>query len=133
MQSARTTELYQEFENMCSRQARRTKARKQAVEEEKQAIKRGEGMTNEEALESILTYCSEECGEIDACDFEVFNKCTEAVAIKAIRKQIPANVIDIRAFTLLVVGNCPTCGCMVIDEVYYCENCGQALKWEVKE
>ena len=44
-------------------------------------------MTHEEALQSVLMYCSEECGMIDACRCE--NKeCVEAVVIKALKKQI---------------------------------------------
>lgn len=79
-------------------------------------------MTNEEALALLEDH--EYWANISAIDEMA------EVAIKAIRKQIPTNVIDIRVFTELAVGNCPTCGCMVIDEGYYCENCGQALKWE---
>ena len=46
-------------------------------------------MTYEEALRSVLRYCSEECGMIDACRCE--NKdCVEAVVIKALKKQIPS-------------------------------------------
>ena len=45
-------------------------------------------MTYEKALQILLMYCTEECGEIDACRCE--NKeCVEAVVIKALEKQIP--------------------------------------------
>ena len=45
-------------------------------------------MTYEEALQSVLMYCSEECGMIDACRCEN-EECVEAVVIKALEKQIP--------------------------------------------
>ena len=45
-------------------------------------------MTYEKALQSVLMYCAEECGKIDACRCE--NKeCVEAAVIKALEKQIP--------------------------------------------
>ena len=45
-------------------------------------------MTYEEALQSVLMYCSEECGKIDTCRDE-HKECVEATVIKALEKQIP--------------------------------------------
>ena len=45
-------------------------------------------MKYEEALQSVLIYCSEECGKIDSCRGE-YKECVEATVIKALEKQIP--------------------------------------------
>ena len=45
-------------------------------------------MKYEEALQSVLMYCSEECGKIDSCRGE-YKECVEATVIKALEKQIP--------------------------------------------
>ena len=45
-------------------------------------------MTYEEARQSILSYCVEECGMIESCDFMVSGSCVEALAIKALDRQI---------------------------------------------
>ena len=87
-------------------------------------------MTYEEALQSVLMYCSEECGMIDACRCE--NKeCVEAVVIEALEKQIPKKP------TRGKYGHteCACCGwtaesfCDDLEQYPFCPNCGQAIDW----
>ena len=83
-------------------------------------------MTYEEALQSVLTYCSEECGKIDSCRGE-YKECVEATVIKALEKQIPKKPYDIVC--------CPLCKIEVelqpidTEQVTYCLHCGQAIDW----
>ena len=87
-------------------------------------------MTYEEALQSVLTYCSEECGKIDSCRGE-YKECVEATVIKALEKQIPKKPYDIVC--------CPLCKIEVelqpidTEQVTYCLHCGQAIDWRDDE
>ena len=91
-------------------------------------------MTNEEALQSVLMYCSEECGKIDTCRCES-KECVEAVVIKALKKQIPKKPTRTRG----KYGHteCVCCGWVVesfcgdLEQYPFCPNCGQAIDWEV--
>ena len=92
-------------------------------------------MTYEEALQSVLRYCSEECGKIDTCRGED-KECTEAAVIKALEKQIPKKPIIRKAEDYF--GNvkhtlCPNCQEteFVFTQPCFCHHCGQALDWEV--
>ena len=90
-------------------------------------------MTYEEALQSVLMYCSEVCGKIDTCRGE--NKeCAEAAVIKALEKQIPKKPLHMHKNYY-----CPICkedGWMLWDDAIpkdmdkYCGKCGQAIDWE---
>ena len=93
-------------------------------------------MTYEEALQSVLMYCSEECGMIDACRCE--NKeCVGAVVIEALEKQIPKKPTRTRG----KYGHteCACCGWVVesfcgdLEQYPFCPNCGQAIDWEDDE
>ena len=87
-------------------------------------------MTYEEALQSVLTYCSEECGKIDSCRGE-YKECVEATVIKALEKQIPKKP------TMGKYGHteCACCGWIVesfcgdLEQYPFCPNCGQAIDW----
>ena len=101
-------------------------------------------MKYEEALQSVLMYCSEECGKIDSCRGE-YKECVEATVIKALEKQIPKKPKRVDKNSVFD-GNwkmiCPCCGATLMkritteDEsrpVHYnmtkhCK-CGQALDW----
>ena len=90
-------------------------------------------MTYEEAMQSVLTYCIEECGKMDAYKCE--NKeCVEAVVIKALKKQIPKKPRETRCALM-----CPSCGHKITEKCckklnrFYCKKCGQAIDWEVSE
>ena len=92
-------------------------------------------MTYEEALQSVLRYCSEECGKIDTCRGED-KECAEAAVIKALEKQIPKKPIIRKAEDYF--GNvkhtlCPNCQEteFVFTQPCFCHHCGQALDWEV--
>ena len=93
-------------------------------------------MTNEEALQSVLMYCSEECGKIDTCRCEC-KECAEATVIRALKKQIPMKPLHMHKNYY-----CPICGedgWMLWDDAVpndmdeYCGKCGQAIDWEVSE
>ena len=91
-------------------------------------------MTYEEALQSVLRYCSEECGKIDTCRGED-KECAEAAVIKALEKQIPKKPIIRKAEDYF--GNvkhtlCPNCQEteFVFTQPCFCHHCGQALDWE---
>ena len=89
-------------------------------------------MTYEEALQSVLMYCSEECGKMDARRCE--NKeSVEAAVIKALEKQIPKKPLHMHKNYY-----CPICkedGWMLWDDAIpndmdkYCGKCGQAIDW----
>ena len=87
-------------------------------------------MTYEEALQSVLTYCSEECGKIDTCRGE-YKECVEATVIKALEKQIPKKPYNTVC--------CPLCKVEVelqpidTEQVTYCLHCGQAIDWSDAE
>ena len=92
-------------------------------------------MTYEEALQSVLRYCSEECGKIDTCRGED-KECAEAAVIKALEKQIPKKPIIRKAKDYF--GNvkhtlCPNCQEteFVFTQPCFCHHCGQAIDWEV--
>ena len=92
-------------------------------------------MTPEEALQSVLRYCSEECGKIDTCRGED-KECAEAAVIKALEKQIPKKPIIRKAEDYF--GNvkhtlCPNCQEteFVFTQPCFCHHCGQAIDWEV--
>ena len=93
-------------------------------------------MTYEETLQSVLMYCSEECGKIDTCRGEC-KECAEAVVIKALEKQIPKKPTRTRG----KYGHteCACCGWVVesfcgdLEQYPFCPNCGQAIDWEVSE
>ena len=90
-------------------------------------------MTYEEALQSVLMYCSEECGKIDTCRGE-YKECAEATVIKALEKQIPKKPIEKFAFSDdIEAGLCPLCNEGVNEEMNFCSYCGQAIDWEVSE
>lgn len=83
-------------------------------------------MTYEKALQSVLIYCTEECGKMDAYRCE--NKeCAAAAVIKALGKQIPKKPYD--------TVSCPFCKIEVelqpidTEQVTYCLHCGQAIDW----
>ena len=89
-------------------------------------------MTYEEALQSVLMCCSEECGKIDTCRCES-KECVEAVVIKALEKQIPKKPLHMHKNYY-----CPICkedGWMLWDDAVpnnmdkYCGKCGQAIDW----
>ena len=93
-------------------------------------------MTYEKALQSVLTYCIEECGKMDACRCENI-ECVEAVVIKALKKQIPKKPLHMHKNYY-----CPICkedGWMLWDDAIpndmdnYCGKCGQAIDWEVSK
>ena len=88
-------------------------------------------MTYEKALQSVLMYCTEECGKIDACRCE--NKeCVEAAVIKALEKQIPKKPIIIEE-TEYYFGHtlCPNCEKVEFGftQPCFCDRCGQAIDW----
>ena len=93
-------------------------------------------MTYEKAFQSVLLYCAEECGKIDACRCE--NKeCVEAAVIKALEKQIPKKPLHMHKNYY-----CPICkedGWMLWDDAIpndmdkYCGKCGQAIDWELSK
>ena len=94
-------------------------------------------MTYEEALQSVLRYCSEDCGKIDTCRGED-KECAEAAVIKALEKQIPKKPIIRKAEDYF--GNvkhtlCPNCQEteFVFTQPCFCHHCGQAINWEVSE
>ena len=89
-------------------------------------------MKYEEALQSVLMYCSEECGKIDSCRGE-YKECVEATVIKALEKQIPKKPLHMHKNYY-----CPICkedGWMLWDDAIpndmdgYCGKCGQAIGW----
>ena len=82
-------------------------------------------MTYEKALQSVLMYCTEECGKMDAYRCE--NKeCVEAVVIKALKKQIPK-----KPYWETYVGwHCKSCGAGVFSNESFCPLCGQAIDWK---
>lgn len=88
-------------------------------------------MTLEEAMQSVLTYCVEECGEINTCKGKNLN-CVEAVVIQALEKQIPKKIIKeeyMYGFNVKCTNghNIPTvCG---YGNMPYCPFCGQKLNW----
>ena len=93
-------------------------------------------MTYEEALQSVLMYCSEECGKIDTCRGDC-KECAEAVVIKALEKQIPKKPLHMHKNYY-----CPICkedGWMLWDDAVpndmdeYCGKCGQAIDWSNNE
>lgn len=60
-------------------------------------------------------------------DYDSIKTVEEAckMGMEALKKQIPKEVdIDNRGIT-----KCTNCGEQVIKHVYYCNICGQALKW----
>ena len=90
-------------------------------------------MIYEKALQSVLMYCTEECGKIDACRCEN-EECIETAAIKALEKQIPKKPLHIHKNYY-----CPICkedGWMLWDDAIpndmdkYCGKCGQAIDWK---
>ena len=85
-------------------------------------------MTNEEALQSVLRYCSEECGRIDTCRGES-KECAEAVVIKALEKQIPKK--PRRAKCQLCNHYIP--GVVRDGRMRFCPFCGQKIDWSVDE
>ena len=93
-------------------------------------------MTYEEALQSVLRYCSEECGKIDTCRGE-YKECAEAVVIKALEKQTPKKPTRTRGKYGHI--ECACCGWVVesfcgdLEQYPFCPNCGQAIDWEVSE
>ena len=92
-------------------------------------------MTYEKALQSVLTYCIEECGKMDAYRCE--NKeCVEAAVIKALEKQVPKKPIIIEE-TEDYFGHtlCPNCEKVEIGftQPCFCDRCGQAIDWEDDE
>ena len=94
-------------------------------------------MTYEEALQSVLRYCSEECGKIDTCRGED-KECAEAAVIKALEKQIPKKPIIRKAEDYF--GNvkhtlCPNCQEteFVFTQPCFCHHCGQAIDWSDDE
>ena len=82
-------------------------------------------MTYEKALQSVLTYCIEECGKMDAYRCE--NKeCVEAAVIKALEKQVPKKPPNHDGMV------CPSCNSKARyghPYEYYCPHCGQAIDW----
>ena len=93
-------------------------------------------MTYKEALQSVLRYCSEECGKIDTCRGEC-KECVEATVIRALKTQIPKKPLHMHKNYY-----CPICkedGWMLWDDAIpndtdaYCGKCGQALDWGVSE
>ena len=89
-------------------------------------------MKYEEALQSVLMYCSEECGKIDSCRGE-YKECIEATVIKALEKQIPKKPLHMHKNYY-----CPICkedGWILWDDAVpndmdeYCGKCGQAIDW----
>ena len=94
-------------------------------------------MTYEEALQSVLRYCSEECGKIDTCRGED-KECAEAAVMKALEKQIPKKPIIRKAEDYF--GNvkhtlCPHCQEteFVSTQPCFCHHCGQAIDWRDDE
>ena len=90
-------------------------------------------MTYKEARQSILSYCVEECDMIESCNFNVFNNCVEALAIKAIEKQIPKKPSG--WFDDETYGRAWVCECTGVIGEYqkFCPCCGQAIDWNRKE
>ena len=98
-------------------------------------------MTYEEALQSVLGYCSEECGMIDACRCK--NKdCVEAVVIKALKKQIPKkprrtndglSIAKKDFYTKCQLCNHNFPVVVRKGRMRFCPFCGQAIDWEVSE
>ena len=98
-------------------------------------------MKYEEALQSVLTYCSEECDKIDTCRSE-YKEGVEATVIKALEKQIPKKP-HISKEEYAIHYKCPVCGCRFISKIdgeyvagnkyIYCYICGQAIDWNVIE
>ena len=78
-------------------------------------------MTYEEALQSVLMYCSEECGKIDSCRDE-YKEYVEAMIIKALEKQIPKKPYW---------RHCKSCGLDILSVESFCPLCGQTIDWEV--
>ena len=86
-------------------------------------------MTYEKALQSVLTYCIEECGKMDAYRCE--NKeCVESAVIKALKKQKPKKPRETRCALV-----CASCGHVIAEDDCknlnrsYCKKCGQAIDW----
>ena len=90
-------------------------------------------MTYEEAIKNINAL-NAVCGQKGLYEAE-FESALE-LAIYALEKQIPKKPIFEREQTSLFgvddVPYCPNCKCS-IPEVSYCEECGQAIDWEVSE
>lgn len=88
-------------------------------------------MTYEEARQSIFSYCVEECGMVESCDFMADGNCVEALAIKALDRQIKKKPLGTLDYL------CPTCKSDNIEIWYdsnfkklnYCPDCGQAIDW----
>ena len=94
-------------------------------------------MTYEEALQSVLRYCSEECGKIDTCRGED-KECAEAAVIKALKKQIPKKPITRKTedyFGYVKYILCPNCKEVEFGHEHpcFCKLCGQAINWEDNE
>ena len=94
-------------------------------------------MTYEEALQSVLRYCSEECGKIDSCRGED-KECAEAAVIKALKKQIPKKPITRKTedyFGYVKHVLCPNCQKVEFGHEHpcFCKLCGQAIHWEDDE
>lgn len=84
-------------------------------------------MKYEEALQSVLMYCSEECGKIDSCRGK-YKECVEATVIKALEKQIPK-----KPYWEYGGWHCKACGLDVLSDESFCPLCGQAIDWEVSK
>ena len=98
-------------------------------------------MTNEEALQSVLMYCSEECGKIDTCRGE-YKECAEAVVIKSLEKQIPKkptrtngglSIAKKDFYTKCQLCNHNIPGVVRDARMRFCPFCGQKIDWSDDE
>ena len=98
-------------------------------------------MTYEETLQSVLMYCSEECGKIDTCRGEC-KECAEAVVIKALEKQIPKKLTRTNGGLSIAKKDfytkCQLCNhnipAVVRDgRMRFCPFCGQKIDWSDDE
>lgn len=82
-----------------------------------------------DARQAILTYCVESCDMIEHCDFMDTGNCVQALAIRALDKQIKKKPSS--SFNDETYGRIWICECTgVIDEYQkFCPCCGQAIDW----
>lgn len=100
-------------------------------------------MNYKEALAEI-TYQLKDVGDYDVVYWDCIPTEILKICVEALEKQIPKNPKKMTYLLLKEDGweyECPCCGLAVgrndkyeiSEERGYCESCGQALDWEVKE
>lgn len=93
-------------------------------------------MTEKEAIE-VLTDKNTSIGTLK-CDDTAWRKLKPAIdtAVEALKKQIPqkptlkTHCKDGNLPLSQIIGRCPSCNCIVAEDMIWCDDCGQSLDWE---